>query len=722
MAAVTLLGTPTCNTANGTKTVTATPAVGDLIVLVTAHTGNTSSTAPTDDNNSGTYTQLETAVKNSSADTLKIWVRDALIASASSTVFTHAPGTTTGGALAVLKVTGMTRVGAGAERQSAKEDNQAAATPTPVLGAAALTGNALIGAVFNATNPAGMTARSSPAYTERRDDGYASPTSGIEIMSIDSGETATSIAWGSASASAFCSAIVELDTTVPNGQPAAGAMTLTGQAPTVILGTLRQPGAGAQTMTGQAPSALRGSVMQPGAGAMALAGNAPTVASGAVMQPGAGAMVIGGNAPSLLLNVIVQPDAVELALGRRTPTVKLGTVVEPGAAAITAAGAAPIVVRGAIVEPAAGALTLTGISPSLGSTVVAMPGVGALAFSGLAPSITVGSWPLRTLAAGSMGYLRPRRIVAFDPATTTQPEPGLLTLSGLEPAVLVGAAKEPAAAAMTLAGQAPTLIRGTILTPAAGALALTGLAPSALVSDTHIAAPDAGALALTGYAPAIVSSSPDVSPDACALAIFGAEPTIVVSGDGILSAKYLGGARKNVPFKPARKKKDEPEPKKATKVVKPSPLLLGLLARGLALPEEIAPVVIEAPAPVEFAPPISAPAPLPTPEELLQARVDSLEQQMQAMRAEIAALRAPPVAAPATARDPVFEAMHAILPAIGRPIDLDAPPPDDDEPTPDEPVEIGPPPPAPAPRPKMTREEIERENERRAAMAAELLL
>ena len=214
MAAVTLLGTQTVNTSSGTKTVTATPAVGDLIVLVCAHTGNTSTAAPTDNNSdgAGTYTLVTTAVKASSADTMKVWIRNSFIGSASSTVFTHAPGTTTGGGVGVFKVTGMTRTGLNAIRQSAIQSNRAAATPTPVLGVAALTGNPLIGAVFNATNPATMTARGTPAYTERFDTGYATPTSGLETMSIDSGETGTSIAWGNASASAFCSIIVELDT------------------------------------------------------------------------------------------------------------------------------------------------------------------------------------------------------------------------------------------------------------------------------------------------------------------------------------------------------------------------------------------------------------------------------------------------------------------------------------------------------------------------------
>jgi len=44
---VSLLGTPTFSTTSGTKTVTATPVVGDLVVIITAHSGNTSAAAPT---------------------------------------------------------------------------------------------------------------------------------------------------------------------------------------------------------------------------------------------------------------------------------------------------------------------------------------------------------------------------------------------------------------------------------------------------------------------------------------------------------------------------------------------------------------------------------------------------------------------------------------------------------------------------------------------------
>lgn len=211
MAAVTLLGSATFDTASGTKTVTATPAVNDLIVIVTAHSGNTSAATPTDDQ-SGTYVEITSAVKATSADTMRVFIRTALISSAVSTVFTHAPGTTTGGGLAVLKVTGMSRTGASAARQSAKEENVGTAgTPAPVFSSAPLTGNPVIGAAFTRDNPTALTPRTS--FTELVDTGYDNPASGLHVQSRDSGETATTQTWGSSTASGgWCSIVVELDT------------------------------------------------------------------------------------------------------------------------------------------------------------------------------------------------------------------------------------------------------------------------------------------------------------------------------------------------------------------------------------------------------------------------------------------------------------------------------------------------------------------------------
>ena len=209
---ITQLSTAAWTTADGVKTQSAAAAVGDLIVLVCAHSGNTALVAPTDNNSSGTYVLVNSSVKVTSADTLSVWVRSSLVTTAATTIFTHSPGTTSGGGLAVIKIVGALKFGAGAIRQSGVQSNLAASgTPTVALAAAALTTNGLIGAVFNGTNPATLTPRASPAWSERSDVGYNTPPSGLHVMTINSGETASSIPWGSTSASIFCSCVVEVD-------------------------------------------------------------------------------------------------------------------------------------------------------------------------------------------------------------------------------------------------------------------------------------------------------------------------------------------------------------------------------------------------------------------------------------------------------------------------------------------------------------------------------
>lgn len=209
MATAAILGA-SVDTTSGTHTVTATPTLNDLIVLLTITTGSTASTVPTD-NQGGTYTTVASALKNTSADKMMIHVRNQLVSSAVSTQYSHAPGATTGGGIAVYRIAGMTRTGLQAIRQYAVQENQAAATPAPIFGTAALTGNLCLGMIFNATNPAAMTSPTS--WTEDGDSGYNSPTTGYQVCRRNSGETGTTITWGSASGSAFCSGVVELDTT-----------------------------------------------------------------------------------------------------------------------------------------------------------------------------------------------------------------------------------------------------------------------------------------------------------------------------------------------------------------------------------------------------------------------------------------------------------------------------------------------------------------------------
>lgn len=213
MATIAKLGTEVINTTGGTSTTqTSTPAVNDLIaVVVFASAAANKVASVTDNNSSGTYTKVG-EVDLSTTHTVGIFVRDALIASASSTIFTaNYTGTATGGGLCPFSISGMSKTGATAIRQSNTATGLAGTTPTVVLGAAALTSNPLLGAGGRVSNPPAWTARSSPAYTEAFDVGYNSPSSGVEAMFISSGETASSIAWGATTPGDWHAIVAEFD-------------------------------------------------------------------------------------------------------------------------------------------------------------------------------------------------------------------------------------------------------------------------------------------------------------------------------------------------------------------------------------------------------------------------------------------------------------------------------------------------------------------------------
>lgn len=213
MAAVTHAGS-TWNTTAGNKTVTATPAVNDLIVVVASSSGlSGGTTSVTDDNSSGTYTQVDSDRTGfSTTGTLTVWVRDTLIGSATSTVFTAAQSGSSGGGLTVLRVSGMGVAGSVAVRSNGGQSAGTGGTaPAPVLSNTPLSQNPVIGALGTGNNStANATPRSSPQYAEHSDLGYNTPATGIEVMSIDSGETSATITWGSNVTNAWASVAIEL--------------------------------------------------------------------------------------------------------------------------------------------------------------------------------------------------------------------------------------------------------------------------------------------------------------------------------------------------------------------------------------------------------------------------------------------------------------------------------------------------------------------------------
>lgn len=209
---VALLGAATFNTTGGNTTVVATPTLGDMIVIVAAQTGMVAASLA--DNNTdghGNYTSIVSALKSTSADQLSAWVRADTIQKAVSTTFTATQTASTGGGLAVFRITGATISGAAFIRQSGSQANQASGTPATPLGTgAALTTNALIAAFLDTTNAAPTLTVPAGFAASDVNTNYNTPTTGFQITHANSGVTASTITWGTAAPSAFCDIAFEM--------------------------------------------------------------------------------------------------------------------------------------------------------------------------------------------------------------------------------------------------------------------------------------------------------------------------------------------------------------------------------------------------------------------------------------------------------------------------------------------------------------------------------
>jgi len=228
VAAVTYAGT-TWDTNAGNKTVVATPAVGDAIIVIAGTSGLAGGTTSVTDNQAvaSSYTQIDVDYTGfSTTGVLTAWVRNSLITAASSTTWTAAQASSSGGGLGVIRISGISIVGLGSIRGcGGQSSGGAGTTPAPVLlrrvgttfsgTQAALTGNVMVSAVCNGATAASMTVRSAPAYTEDFDNGYSVPGTGLCVSHIASGETASTITWGSTSATTFASIAFEVDASVP---------------------------------------------------------------------------------------------------------------------------------------------------------------------------------------------------------------------------------------------------------------------------------------------------------------------------------------------------------------------------------------------------------------------------------------------------------------------------------------------------------------------------
>jgi hypothetical protein len=224
MATCTAGATTAADTSNTTSYALGsfTPALNDLLVILVATAGSIEPTAAgacTDDRG-GTYYKANFATRSGAASSIYAFVRNQLVASAVGHVvtFTCTGDAATGACILPYRVSGMTRAGSSAVRQSAQTTGIAAGgTPAATFSVACLTGNPVICVLGSAANPAavtppsGFTEPSSPSF----DIGVGTPAQGIEGCHIDSGFTSTTVTWGSTTGGAAGVVVVELDTSLP---------------------------------------------------------------------------------------------------------------------------------------------------------------------------------------------------------------------------------------------------------------------------------------------------------------------------------------------------------------------------------------------------------------------------------------------------------------------------------------------------------------------------
>jgi hypothetical protein len=194
----------------GNRTATFTPAVGDLVVVYCCVAANTNDTPTCSDNNgSGTYDLID--VMNASIASINyrmsVFIRTALMVNTTSTVITVATGSNTSGTIHVVPITGVSRTGSSAVRSKGSQNNQAAGTAAPVLNQSALTGNGTL----VAQGSADTTTTPPTNWTEVLDTSQSNDTVALESASRASGFTGTTITFGAASSTVFCSHAMELD-------------------------------------------------------------------------------------------------------------------------------------------------------------------------------------------------------------------------------------------------------------------------------------------------------------------------------------------------------------------------------------------------------------------------------------------------------------------------------------------------------------------------------
>jgi hypothetical protein len=201
-------GVQTADNANTTSYISGafTPAAGDLLFALVAASGTIAAAPTMTDSQSLGFDRIANQLYNT-VDTIYVFVARKLAANSSMTVtFDCSADASTGVITTVYRIASMDVLSR--YRQVKTASGAAGTTPTCVMGLAVNTNSTVIGIAANEANPATLTQPAS--WSESGDTGTTLPTMGVESAHRASGETLTTLAWGSSSATAWGAAIVEV--------------------------------------------------------------------------------------------------------------------------------------------------------------------------------------------------------------------------------------------------------------------------------------------------------------------------------------------------------------------------------------------------------------------------------------------------------------------------------------------------------------------------------
>jgi hypothetical protein len=228
----------------------------------------------------------------------------------------------------------------GSFRQVKSDNGLGAATPAVAMDAAFLTTSVGIAYLFTATNPPTVTEPSS--WTEQNDTGHALPNAGMETAYRNSGETNTTITWGSTASGAWRVIVVEF----------AGTYSGTGA---ISLNPVTVAGVGKLKFVGTSAISLN-PVTVSGVGSLKFIGSG-TPSLSAITVSGAGKQTFAGTGAISLPSTTVSGTGVLKFVATSAITLPAVTVSGAGSIALTGFAGTGAVSLSAITVVGVGTMT-----------------------------------------------------------------------------------------------------------------------------------------------------------------------------------------------------------------------------------------------------------------------------------------------------------------------------------------------------------------------------